>query len=360
MIVVFWRYAITRFCAGFFICLGSIIALLIAARFKEIAEFATLSSDGTKTALFTLYQIPFILPMAIPISALIASFLLLQNMSKSQETTTLRAAGFALRDLLAPLLFLGSFFSLVTFFFSAKIAPFCYRESVHLLYREATPSSLFLLQQKKCCKLTNTYLQLKEKEGSFIDLIFITRNPSNHRLELVTMDQLRIENELLLGNHVAIVSHIPTQNHAFDSLMIENQMSMSLNAPFLSKFFLKRSPKLNIRSLDFRLLAWASCQMGKLGRSAWTELLRRSSLSLAVFSFTLLGCAFGFESGKTISKRSVILTIFLALLLLTSYFLGKGLRFHRNISLFSFLLPHLLIWGAALFRLRRIAKGVST
>ena len=62
-------------------------------RFKDIARFAALSADGVKTGLFVLYQFPHILPIAIPISALIASFLLFQRLSKTYELTALRASG---------------------------------------------------------------------------------------------------------------------------------------------------------------------------------------------------------------------------------------------------------------------------
>jgi lipopolysaccharide export system permease protein len=99
---------------------------------------------------------------------------------------------------------------------------------------------------------------------------------------------------------------------------------------------------------------------GRMGRAAFTELLRRSSLSLAVLSFTFLGCAFGFESEKNHSKRGSLYALFLALILLSSYFLGKGLRFNSAISALSFALPHCLIWISSFWRLRRIAKGVET
>jgi lipopolysaccharide export system permease protein len=208
-------------------------------------------------------------------------------------------------------------------------------------------------------KLKNTYLQLKEEEGEVLDLILVARNGRNHRLELLSADRLRSEKDLIIGERTAIVSHVGTGNTDHDPLLIENQATMSMNGDLLAKFFIKRPPKTSIRALDFRMLPWASAQKGKLGRTAWTELLRRSSLSLAVFSFTLLGCAFGFETGKKASKSSALSTIFLALLLLSSYFLGKGLRFNAIVSLLSFLLPHCLIWVASLRRLRRIARGIA-
>jgi lipopolysaccharide export system permease protein len=356
MIPVFWRYAIGNYLKIFSLSLASIVSMLIVSRFKGIAEFAT-NGSWSHTALFTLYQIPFIFPIAFPISALLASFILLQKMSRSHETTALRATGFSLRHILAPLLLTAGFLSLLNFSFSAHIAPLCFRESVNIFCPETKENPLLLLRKRDMLKLNHTHLQLEEEDGEVFDLVVVARNGRTHRLELLSAERLHSEKGVIIGKNTAIVAHVGKD---YDSLFIENQATISMNGELLSKFFIKRPPKATIRALDFRLLPRAAMQKGKLGKAAWTELLRRSSLSLAVFTFTLLGCAFGFEPGKKGSKTAALTTIFLALLLLSSYFLGKGLRFNPTVSLLSFLFPHCLIGLACLRRLHRISRGRST
>ena len=105
MIPILWRYALQSYLRVFLLSVCTFIAVLLVSRFKEIARFAALSSDSLKTALFVVYQFPLILPMAIPISALIASLLLFQRLSRGSELTALRASGLSLRSILTPLLF---------------------------------------------------------------------------------------------------------------------------------------------------------------------------------------------------------------------------------------------------------------
>ncbi len=79
MFPILWRYLLRSYFKIFFLCLFSFVALLIVSRFKEIAKCAALSGSGSKAALFILYQIPFIIPLALPISSLCSSFLLVQT-----------------------------------------------------------------------------------------------------------------------------------------------------------------------------------------------------------------------------------------------------------------------------------------
>jgi len=356
MIPIFWRYALISYGKIFSLSVASIVSILIVSRFKEIAHFAVLCANLPKTALFALCQIPFILPMAIPLSSLIASFFLIQKMSRSYETTALRAAGFSLLQIIAPLLLLSGFLALCNFTLSAKITPFCAQKSLSILYQEAAPNPLLLLQRRKPIKLHNTHLQIQEEAGQIVDFLLVAHNHSSNRLEFVSAKELDIEQELLVGEKVAVVSRSVGQD-AEPTLLIENQAHMTMPASFVSDFLLKRPPKITVHGLDFPRLLQQAQHGGRKGAAALTELFRRSSLSLSVFTFTLLGAAFGFEFSRAPGRRNTVYTLVLALLLLSSYFLGKGLRDHAILSAGSFLLPHCLVWIIATYRLYRMAHG---
>ena len=127
MFPILWRYALQGYLRVFFLSVCTFIAVLLVSRFKEIARFAALSSDPLKTGLFLVYQFPLILPMAIPISALIASILLFQRLSRTYELTALRASGLSLGSILSPLLFGSLLPSLLNFSLAAEISPLCPR-----------------------------------------------------------------------------------------------------------------------------------------------------------------------------------------------------------------------------------------
>src|SRR5579872_3250406 len=163
---ILWRYAIQSYLRVFFLSVCTFIGVLFISRFKEIARFAALSSDWVQTGLFVAYQFPFILPMAIPISALIASLLLFRGLSRTHELTAFRASGLNFSQLLSPLLFISVCLSILNFSICAEVAPFCRRESRALLYRETSQNPLLLLQRQQLINFKDAYINMKVKKDS--------------------------------------------------------------------------------------------------------------------------------------------------------------------------------------------------
>lgn len=359
MIPILWRCTISAYLKLFSLSVSAFISILLVARFKEAARFAALSSDWGKAALFTVYQIPFILPIAIPLSALIASLLLFQRMSKNHELTAFRAAGISCQKIIAPLGFAAFGVSLLTFSICAEVSPYCRRESKALFYRESSANPLLLLQRQQLIKIKDAYLQLKvEEEGKRAnDFLLIAHNESHDRLSLLTAQKLKIEGEELIGEQVAIVSHLANLN-GFDTLLIENQALMSTDAPLLSNALKKSRPHLDVGCLNLRMLRLRAAEGGIKSKGAIAELFRRTSLSFAVFSLTFVGAIFGIEQGRSPSKRGLLYALLLALTVLMSYFLGKELKTDPILAAFAYFAPHLLIALSCLHRLGRINKGL--
>lgn len=361
MIPILWRYLLSSYLKIFSLSVSSFIAVLLVSRFKDIARFTALSGDWPKTALFALYQIPLILPLAIPISALIASLLLFQRLSKSYELTAWRASGISLSTLLTPLLTCSLFFSLVNFSLCASLSPYCRRETKALLYRETSNNPLILLQRQNLIKIKNAYLTMKIKqEGKAAeDLLLIAHNESNQKLTFLFAKELKLSKGKLLGHDVAIISHLPSEKQdTFDPLIIENQASMSTAAPILSTILKKNRPRLDMSALSLKMLNIKLLEPGKKALSARIEQLRRITLALAAFSFTLLGATFGYEKNRNPSKKGLFITLTLMLVWLSCYFLGKELKCHPLLASLTFLAPHLLIWFFSVFKLRQISRGL--
>ncbi len=351
---VLWRYTLHSYSRVFLLSTLTFIAVLIIARFKEIARFTALTGDFATTGLFILYHIPAILPIAIPISALIASFLLFQKMSRSSELTALRASGLSLRRILLPLLSLSLLLSAVHFSLCAEIAPYCRREGKTMIYHATSSNPLLLLQRQKLVKLKDAFLQMEAKGDEAIqDLTLIVPNESSERLSLLSAKRLWIEKGELVGKDLAIISYFP-QEEGFDTLMIENQKLMRTSAPLLSTALKKNRPRLDINALSLKML-----RLHAKPKQAHIEILRRLSLSLAVFSFTLLGCTFGIEQGRTPTKKNGIFALLLTLTVLMSYLLGKELKETPLLAELAFLLPHPFIWLSSSIHLFRIAKGTA-
>lgn len=360
MIPILWRYLLRGYLRIFFLSVSSFVAILLVSRFKDIARFTALSGDWPKTALFALYQIPLILPLAIPLSALIASLLLFQRLSKSYELIAWRAAGVSFPALLAPLLICSFFLSSANLSLCASLSPYCRRETKALLYRETSNNPLLLLQRQNLIKIKNAYLTMKIKqEGKAAqDLLLIAHNESNQKLTFLSAKELKLSREKLLGYNVAIISHLPSEKEdMFDPLIIENQASMSTAAPILSTILKKNRPRLDMSALSSKMLNIKLSEPGKKIFSAHVEQLRRITLALASFSFTLLGASFGYEQNRNPSKKGLFMALVLTLVVLSCYLLGKGLKFHPLLATWTFLAPHPLIWCLSILKLRHISKA---
>lgn len=342
---ILWRYILLIYSRNFLLSVSSFVLILLVSRFREIARFAALSANFTKTWLFIAYQIPLILPLAIPISALIASMLAFQSLSKSQELTAMRASGIRLGTILAPILLLSVTFSFCNFIVCGELAPFCRRASKELIYDETSTNPLILLQRQNLGKMKKSYLKMKMDHGVAKDLFLITYNHSNNRLSLLSARKFSIEESLLVGKDVAFITHLQSENN-YDPLMIENQSLLFTDATSLSASLKKNHPRLENSSLEFPLLRIH----GK--KKAMVEILRRISLSLSVFTFTLLGCCFGIEQTRSLSKRNLFSAVGLSLVFLVCYMLGKEIK-RPLLTILLFFPPHLILWFAS------IRKGLS-
>ncbi len=359
---IVWRYLLLGYLRVFSLSVCSFIAVLLVSRFKEIARFAALSANLPKTVLFVATQIPLIIPITIPLSALLASLLLFQRLSKSYELTAFRASGISLQNLFSPLLAMSLLLSTLNFVVSANITPYCRRCAKELLYYETSVNPLLLLQRQNLAKMKESFIQMKtEQDGQVArDFILVSHNQSSNRLSLIASRKLTMKNEQLEGKDVAIISHLKGENDsAFDPLIIENEAWMSTDASALSSSLKKHRPKIDPSALEFPMLRIQSNEGGKIGKKAFVEMLRRMSLSLSVFSFTLLGCSFGIEQGRNPSKKNLFKALGFTLILMLSYLLGK--EFKGNPLLASAILfsPHPIIWMGSFLKIRQVAKGIS-
>lgn len=360
-----WSYLLRAYLRVFILSVSGFVAVLLVTRLKEIARFSALAGDAVTTLLFTLYQIPHILPIAIPISCLISSILLFQKMSRTHELTALRSSGLGLRDALAPILLASLLICGLNFFICSEVTTYSRQRSREMLFDETTVNPLVLLQRQKLLRIKDSYVDMlsDDENSSAKDVIFITTNESNNRLSLMTAQKFTLENETLKGYNVALVSNLGGEEEGFDTLIIENQSFMSTHGPSLSRFMKINRTRLNPSSLPLRLLLVRSELKGKNTSKAieytYTELLRRISLGLSAFSFTFLGAAFGIEISRNKSKKGLILTCLLALFLLACYMIGKQIKNHIFLSTLSFTVPHLLILFMGVRSLKKLSRGIA-
>lgn len=365
---IIWRYLLRSFFQVLLLCVSSFIAVLLILRFQEIARFASSGTDKFKVLLFAFLQVPYILPIAIPVSCLITAMLLFQRLSKNNELTAFRTCGLGLKPITTPLIFAGLFLTLVNLTISCEIAPRCRAYSKELIYQTAAKNPLFLLQKESLVKLKNAYIDMKVlKSGKYAeDVVFAIKNTSNNRLTLMIAKELSLRGELLKGEQVALISSVdPKKGSGFDHLVIENQAVMNTKASNLSQYTQNADWNSTYDYQSLRMiLARESVEKAhnsvfSVGRGAQLELSRRLSISIAAFTFTLIGVAFGIQISRNRSKKGIIYAIALASFYLVCFVAAKSLKHCPGISSMIFLLPHPLIILLCLRSLKSINEGVE-
>lgn len=359
-----WRYLLRNYLQIFFLGVTGFIAILLVTRFQTIARFAASGASLLMVAQFILYQIPFVLPIAIPVSCLLAGLILFQRLSRSHELTALRVAGIGLRPLLCPLLFAGALLSVANFTIISEMSPKCRALSKGLIYRMTAVNPLCLLQKETLVKLKNTYADLNVlKSGSHAeDVIFITRNLSNQRLGVMIGKKLALSGEKIVGKDVTFISSIDSKKEdAFDHLLLEHQSEMETVSDQLTQFLRSSDMNLNYDYLGMRMIQ-AKNRLEKEGQSlfhpkAWEEIAKRLSLGLAAFTFTLLGIAQGMEISRTHSKKGVLWASGLGAFYLIAFVAAKSIKHNWMATTLCYLSPHLILLFFSLFAFRQIAKG---
>jgi lipopolysaccharide export system permease protein len=357
-----WRYLLRHYFQVFILCMTSFIAALFVMRFKEIAEFATLNSDGVSILLFSLYQLPYVLPLAVPVSCMIAAMLLLQKMSHSHELTALRAAGLSINVLLYPLLIAGVVLSLINFTIVSEVGPYCRFKAKELSYQMTSNNPFYIFNKISEGKLTNAYVEIRSMRGGkqAKDVLLILNNRQQERLGVMTAKELTLVGDELHGKDVTVISSVEGEGKDnFDNLVIENQASMSTKAASLSQLLQGGKWQINPDYLSFKeLLLRASASHKKIWLSHYTlEMAKRLSLALTPFAFTLIGATFGMEISRKRTKKGVLGAMVLAAFYLSAFVGAKSMR-HYPLAVWALYFAPFVVMGVLATRsLKRIGLG---
>lgn len=359
-----WRYLIRNYLKVFALCVTGFISVLLVTRFQNIARFAATGASKIYVLKFVLFQMPFVLPLAIPISCLIASLLLFRRMSTSHELTALRAAGIGLLPIAYPLLACGAVIAFLNFTVVSELTPRCKGLSKGLAYQMTAINPLCLLQKDTLVKLKNTYIDMKVlKSGNYAeDVCFIMRNISNQRLGLMLAKKLTLEDQKIVGNDVAFISSIaPKSPEAFDHLIIENQGEMQTDAAQLAQYLRSNDLSVSYDSLDLRMIQaknfLETSSNERHDVRAIQEIARRASLGLAALTFTLVGISFGAGYARARKWKGLFFASGLLAFYLLAFVAAKSMRHTWLPNVCLYFIPHPLIFLFCLRNLKKMTRG---
>jgi lipopolysaccharide export system permease protein len=376
---ILWRYLLGQYCRVLILCTVAFIAILLVMRLDDIAHFATLGASAWAITFFILCQIPYLLPIAIPLSSLISATLLIQRLSQTQELTALRASGFALRDILSPLLLAAAFLSIMNFFIVSELATNSHLASGMLKSELRALNPLLLARNKHLMELKGFYYETlgsTQVGESAKDVIFATPNRKTGRLNLIVAKELEASPLNFSGKNLTLISSLGREN----DWIVENVGKISTLIGDFSSIMQKKIWTVNHDHLQLpllllrlentkRVLASKSgeempdAEKKQLKKSivrGYSEILRRLSIAIAVLTFTLMGFAFGIGTVRSRSRKGLYVVVGLAAVYLVSYFLAKGMDHVLPTAAALYLLPHVLIVVLSIWFLYRVSHGKTT
>lgn len=362
---ILWRYLFRNYLQVFFLCIGGFIGVLLLTRLQEIARLASFNSQIPTILLFTACQIPYILPIAIPISGLIASILLMQRLSHTNELTSFRSAGLSLKQITTPLLISAFILSLGNFMVVSELTPYTRLYSQKILYHVMTINPLVLMKKNKFLKVQGSYVDMNMTElgKEALDIIFAMKNESNNRLTLITAKKFQVNGDQLNGENVTIISHLDSKkDDGFDHLIIENQQLMEVSAQTFSEMIKKNKLHLGYEYLPMHQLIRALLNKTKKIEKVeelYFELSRRLFFPLITYAFTSMGISLSLQIGRQKNRIGLIVVILLAALTFICAIAAKSFHLCPIKSIICYGVPFPCIFFFSFWFQKRIIKGVE-
>lgn len=354
-------YLLKQYLKVLLLCVFSFISILLVSQLEEIAQFAAMGAKLSYLLLFTFYQIPYILPIAIPLSCLISSLILFQRLSNSHELTLMRSCGIPLRRIMMPIHVTAALFALLTLYTTSELATSSHRATRKMVHEISSVSPILLLQGAQAAGVHNVFVQMETtRQGQAAhNVIAALKNPHQEDLALCLAKKLEMNEKRLGAQDVCLI--MSDQGR----LMIENSREMSSSTDELAHLICKPGLRiahdhLKMRFLILRLKSLIAHQDSpRQIAKAFSEIVRRFSVGLAAFTFTLLGSASGLSISRTRSKASLVLALALSACALICFCMGKAYGHVVWLASLFYLLPHALIVLLSLWTVGRINQGRS-
>ena len=380
---ILWRYLLSQYFKVLILSACSFICVLLVTRLDDIAQFASLGADNSFVWWFALYQIPYILPIAIPVSCLISSIILFQKLSHTHELTALRAAGLSLRKITAPILIAGAFLGLANFYLVSEVATTSHRWARQLQVELSSVNPLSLLQNDRLLRIKGIFVDVLGRSSvgeSAEKVVFAVNNKNDQRINVLFANQLSADLESLSAEGASLISYLPQgDDQNPDHLMVENLSSVHTPISEFTQMMKKDGWKLSNDHLPLAMLRLRHRELNselqqiqagavnlnearniirQKNRCA-TEFIRRISVALGVFTFTLMGTAFGIDISRHRKIRGVLSVIGFACLYLSAYFIAKQIQHDFRTASLLLILPHFFIIFASIRTLQAVTKGVE-
>lgn len=341
----------------------SFIIVLLVTRIHDIAKFAILSPNIKSLVTFISCQIPYILPIVIPLACLISVFMTMRKLSAQHEITAFRALGLRLHSLISPLLLLGLILSVVNFMLTSELTPRARKVSQKLIFASTINNPLFLLQNSKKLGVENSIIDMTTANGGKTakEVIFAGFNDKTGHIFLTKMDQLDLNESELVGENMVFITHVSSdEGQLFDHLFIENQKSIVFSSNFLcnlleNKQFHDEPKHWSLGDL-FQYIKNGD-KDSSTHQKVLFEIKRRLFYAIITFLLTWMGAILGISVGRRDSIKNLVLATCYTLMTFIFVILAKSFSSNPLLSTGLFILPLFILLIGTIYAEQKIIRG---
>lgn len=369
-----WRYLFLQYGKTLLLSLLGFLILLLSTRLEEAAKLVSLGTSFSSVLLYIIYQIPYVLQIALPISTLIGALYLFQRLSANNELTAARASGISLFELMAPLMLFSILIAAMSFELFFDLSAKAHLEAKKLEYSVREMQPLAVLQNSRMLESRGVKLDMKgslvpDKHAS--DFMIAMNTGVSGQATLILIKEVASDNNTLFGQNTTVIT---TKDN---DLILENTQE---NATSLHEVALQANkhrmwkagndllslPLLLAKKSDLMQKAELKLAKDKVPKGVYrkmrkvdAEIIRRFSLALSIITFTLAGASFGCFVGRMHRRRRFVYVVALTGFFLVCYLAAKGLEEKPLTAIILYLSPHVVLILASIRRLLNIQNGLE-
>lgn len=360
------RYLGKSLLITFFITLLVMIGILCVGNLIKIVDLVVKGMDLLLLAKFLWFLIIRLLQYAIPMAILTATLLVFGRLSADNEITAMRASGVGMGTITLPVFIIGIFLTLVAIYLNNNAIPdhnFAIRK---LRGQIGLRDPELLLEPGEFVKLPGYAISIQAKKKDFLENITIYQYQEGKLISAITAKQAKIEDhpegkkfiihlyQGSLDEYDQENPHVSTRT-SFSYL----QQPLELDELFEEENISKRTKDMTRSELlrSRQELIGMGKDMKSMISQITTELHQRLSLSLACFSFILIGIPLAITTHR--GEKSIGMTISLILIFTFYIFIlyAKAVAGSpRYYPQFIVWIPNLIYAGGGVFLMLKFTR----
>ncbi len=307
-----WRLLVGGFFRFFALSLLAILGLLLSTRLHDIAGLASNGVPLPEILRYSLYQVPFILPIAIPMAAFTGGWLLARHLFNTQELAALFACRLSLKQIFLPLIWTACLLGLTNTLLVSEGATSAHRLAKNLARQIEQTSPLAFLKKPKFLDRGSFSASASPQGG--ITLVFYQSRVG--RLAWVSAQTTESDGQQLVAKGVTTLTSRPKEG--FDDLLVEYTAETTATGNLLQSFS-HRAKAAPLDLLSARTLRTIHTPQ------ATTEWIRRISYGTATFVLSFVGFCFAARLQPRGGRRYGFIAITIAATVMGLLFFAKGL-----------------------------------